>query len=125
MFEAQLINAKSSASVVVYSPWFSRQGDYMRATVEVINATTNCTLVTTLFSKDSEDPSNGAEVSAGQAISQTGPAAGLTTTEWRPSTGTGINELVRYRFTVTQTGVASEWILFRGLPPVWFDAVQA
>ena len=124
MFEAQLLIAKSGSDVLIYSGWSSRQGDYMRATVEVVGiSSANCTLQTTLYSKDSEETTDGAVVDAAVVITQT--ATGRSTEEWGPSTGTGLNELVRYRFKVTQSGGALEWVLFRVLPPVWFDAVKA
>jgi len=33
-----------------------------------------------------------------------------------------MNELVRYGFEVS--GTAGDWVLFRMLPPVWFDSVK-
>lgn len=123
MFEAQLLIAKAGSDVLIYSPWFPRQGDYLRATVEVLGiSSANCTLQTTVYSKNSEDTSDGVVVNAGTVITQT--ATGRTTEEWNPATGTGLKQLVRYRYKVSQSGSALEWVLYRVLVPVWFDAVK-
>lgn len=121
MFDAQTI----FGGTTVYSPWFPRGGDYLRATVEAIKLTA-AGLEVRVFTKKQEDTTSGADVdsSASGKIATTGTTAGqIITHEWGPDTGNGINELVRYEFKNTASS-SSDWILFRMLPPVWFDAVE-
>jgi hypothetical protein len=70
-----------------------------------------------VFTKNTEDTGDGSVVSpsTGSLASLTG--VGQTSATWGPST---LKELVRYRYTVKST---SEWLVFRMLPPVWFDSV--
>lgn len=121
MFQAQFL-AVGSSSVVIYSPWFPRQGDYLRATAEIVAISgTNANLEIEVFTKKSEDTTNGIDADTGTSISANG--AGRGTAEWGPAGSNGISELVRYRFTAS--GNPGSWVLFRMLPPVWFDAVKS
>lgn len=126
MFEAQLLIGGDTGEDVrsVYSPWFARGGDYMIATVEVVQISADITLETTVFTKNSEDTTDGAVVDAAIVIAQT--AVGRMDDQWNATTGTGLKELVRYRFTTTTGLEASslQWVLFRVLPPVWFNATR-
>ena len=121
MFEAQLLIQGST----VFSPWFPRGGDNVTATLEVVEIS-SATLKVELFTKNSEDAGNGSNAdSAGTPISISATATGRTSATWsQPTTSTvSIKEMVRYKFTVTGTG--TNWVLFRMLPPVWFDSVEA
>ena len=77
-----------------------------------------------VFTKNQEDVGDGSNAdSGGSPTNITASAVGRTTTEWY-STGTvGLKEMVRYRFTITGTDV-SDWVLFRMLSPIWFNAVK-
>jgi len=122
MFDAQLLfpGASPGTGIKVYSPWFPRQGDSLRATAELVHVN-GATLKVTVFSKNTEDTGDGTNADAGTTI--TLAAAGRTTAEWTSGTAT-LKELVRYRFEVTGT-LVSDWVLFRMLAPVWFDSVRA
>lgn len=92
----------------------------MLITPEVV-AINGATLTIDLFTKNTEDAGDGTNADAGTSISVGG--TGRITVEW--TSGTAIlEELVRYRFTVTGSNV-SDWVLFRILPPVWFDSVRS
>lgn len=105
-----------------FSPWFERQGDYVRATVDIVALGAEGSLVVSLITKNRKDTGNGIEVDAEAVLSASVP--GRSGREWGPSTGYGLMELVRYKFS---TGEQRDdaWILFRMLFPVWFDAVNA
>jgi len=99
----------------VYSPWFPRQGDNARFTLEVV-AVSSATLKVEVFTKNSEDAGDGTIVS--------GVSATSTTVERKVFEAEGgLEELVRYKFTVTDA--VTKWVLFRMLRPVWFDSVEA
>lgn len=87
MFESQILIAGDSDgdSQMVYSPWFPRQGDYLLATVEVVQLTSAVTLETKVFTKNSEDTGDGTDVDAGTSISQS--ASGRADEEWGPQSG--------------------------------------
>jgi hypothetical protein len=108
----------------VYSDWFPRCGDYLIATLELIRAN-SAKIDVAVLTKNYEDTGPGTIVSAGITIVLSSP--GRAYNEWSPSTGIGLKELVRYRFTCTvQSGFgATSSALFRMLSPVWFDAVTA
>ena len=54
MFEAQLL-LKGSSGTAVHSPWFPRQGDSVRCTLDVVSIGGAGTVTVTLFTKKSED----------------------------------------------------------------------
>jgi len=116
MFNAQLLFGSSTTSLKVYSPWFPRQGDYLRATAEVValSATSGVTLVVKVFTKNKEDTGDGTAVTG---------SISLSAAERGDQEFTSLKELVRYEFDAQCS--ASNWLLFRMLAPVWFDAVKA
>ena len=125
MFESQVIHSGNT----VFSPWFPRGGDYLIASADVSDSSSSSpTLTIQVFTKNREDTGDGTDASAttGTKIDYTSGATGIQHDEWPGGTGAsdGIKELVRYKFSVTG-GTASDWFLFRMLPPVWFDAVKA
>jgi len=111
MFQAQLLNGATNGAV--YSPWFERQGDYLRATVEVVAMAGSTGVTVTVLTKNKEDTGDGTAVSGSIAQS----SAGRGTTEF-----TTLKELVRFKFDPGTT--STSWVLFRMLPAVWFDAVK-
>lgn len=113
MFEAQLLIA-SSEPTMVYSPWFPRQGDNAIFTLDLVDATG--TILVEVFSKNTEDTGDGGSALTPNSGSKSSP--GRTSFELSGN----LKELVRYRFTVSGSG---NWVLFRMLPPVWFDTVDA
>ena len=116
MFDAQVIISDGTA-VKLFSPWFPRGGDYVRVLVDVttILDTGGGTpqLDIDLFHKNADDEGDG--IANGSAITMN--AAGRNTIkEW-----TAIKELVRFRFTFDTSGSLA-WVIFRMLPPSWFDS---
>ena len=110
------------AGTVVYSPWFPRQADMLRVTAECV-AVNNTSLEIELYTKNQEDTGDGEPVD--DTVSITLSAAGRSTAEWKTVGGKeGVQQLLRFRYTVG-TDPTNEWILFRLLPAVWFDAVKA
>ena len=122
MFEGQLLIKSSTA---VYSPWMPRQGDYIRATVDLIaRKGTTGSLKVQLFTKNHEDPGNGTDVDSTTPTEISAGSVGQSSATWTPTTGIGLEELVRYRFETDSLGT-DEWVVFRMLAPVWWDAVEA
>ncbi len=111
MFQAQYLFSGAS----VFSPWMPRQGDDLRVTAELVDKAT-ANLEVRVFHKNREDTTNGTDADASTTITLS--SVGRADAEW-----TGLEELVRYKFTSTGT-TASHYVLFRILSPVWFDAVQ-
>lgn len=120
MFEAQILNK----GCTIFSPWFPRQSDSARFTLEVV-AVSGATITVSVFTKNSEDGGDGTDSdSAGSPTRITGSSVGRTTTEWLSRGTISLHDLVRYKFVVTGTN-NYDWVLFRMLPPVWFDSVQS
>lgn len=117
MFEAQLLISKSS-NYDVYSPWFPRGGDNITATVDVIEVE-GATITIRVFTKAAED--NGPGVDADNTKTLARSTTGRDDETWPGD----CKDLVRYKFTISGGGEAGKWILFRMLPPIWFDDVEA
>ncbi len=111
MFVAQLLIEKS-ATYSIFSPWFPRQGDNMIVTADVAELDGG-SFTLQVFTKDSETPGDGTQVGSDKTVNAAGQAS---------ETITGLNELVRYKYNVDNTQ-SGDWILFRMLPPVWYDTV--
>jgi hypothetical protein len=113
-----------ATGIKVYSPWFPRQADSIRVTLEVVQIN-GATIVVELFTKKSEDSGDGTIAdSAGAPTKITANVIGRTTTEWLAAGTITLSEMIRYRFNVTGASV-SDWVLFRMLAPVWFNSVKA
>ena len=119
MFEAQLLIAKDTVSYEVFSPWFPRQGDDAKFTVETIDSDGGPVLTVSAYTKSSETVGNGTTAAGGPTMTASGTAGANIDADWVGN----LNELVRYHFEIS--GDAGDWILFRMLPPVWFDSVSA
>ena len=115
MFQAQYL----PAGTVILSPWFPRGADYMVATVEVAACDATSTVLTVkVLTKEKDAFGDGTPLTT-PSFTQTN--AGRTSVTFGGSTSAaGMKDLVRYSFEVT-TGV---WVLFRMLPPSWFDAIK-
>jgi hypothetical protein len=116
MFEGQLLFKGTS----VYSPWFPRRGDILRATGELIKATTNGTLEIHVFTKNSEETTNGDDANVSTHIDFTAGDVAKSAT-WGPGE---LEEMVRYKF-IASGSADTDWVVFRMLPPSWSDAVSA
>ena len=104
----------------VFSPWFARQADLLRVTAECV-AVNGATLTVKLYTKDGETPGDGAAVDAAVSIALS--SVSRSTAEWKTAASQpGVLQLLRFQYTVTGS-TNNDWILFRLLPPVWFDAV--
>jgi hypothetical protein len=122
VFQAQLLIGATSGTI--YSPWFERRGDWLRATVEVITVVGSTGITVTVLTKDKDEVGDGTAITAASSdMAQT--TAGRKTAEYgNASSGNanGIKQLVRYKYNPGTNN--SEWVLFRMLPPVWFDATK-
>lgn len=128
MFDSQLLMGGS----VIFSPWFPRGADSARMTLDVTAISTGGSpqITVEVFTKNSEDAGDGENSSAvtGDNIIRT--LVGRTTHEWdsevlikvMPIANLGLRELVRYKYTIAD--IDSDWVLFRMLDPVWYDAVR-
>ena len=117
MFQAQLLIC-TNPSQPVYSPWFPRQGDNLRATVELVANAASANITVTVLTKAQDSTSNGSPI--GSTFGSSGGTLNRYTAEFTPTDG--INELVRYKFDPGTT--SSGWVLFRMLAPVWFDSIK-
>jgi len=116
MFHGQLLIQSTTR---VFSPWFPRQGDDFKPTVEVIDIKrTAGDFKVHVFTKSSETTGNGTNADATLSLSL--QAAGTDSAIWQGK----VNELVRYQFDLSTMG-SGDWVLFRMLDPVWYDAVKA
>lgn len=108
----------------MYSAWFPRRRDYLIATAELI-AASSAKVDVYVFTKNFKDSGNGTNVNVSTSITLTSP--GRAYNEWRPDTGSGLKELVRYKFVCTVQNPAgpNPSALFRMLSSVWFDAARA
>jgi hypothetical protein len=137
MFDAQTINLQGTGSAnpstVVYSPWFSRGGDYGLFTVEGLKfsntADDHLKLKVDMVHKPVSEPGNGDDI-ANSTFSVAGNAATTRVTmdmSTAVSGFTGFKELVRYKFTLTTTDSPATtvglWAIFRMFAPVWYDKV--
>lgn len=103
----------------VFSPWMDRRADRVRATLDVIAIGPQITV--DLFTKNTRGAGNGNIVDSGTSI--VASTTGRTTQSWGPTTGIGLRELVRYRFTIGPTAGQRTNVVFRMLPPVWYSSV--
>ena len=120
MFDGQILIGGSSGPTL-YSPWFSRRGDYLIATLQVISKSTNGSLDTIkvqVATKKREATGSG-NIVAGDITIEGNNATLTESATWGPSV---LEELVRFKFTVNSE---SEWWIFRMLDSVWYDAVGA
>lgn len=109
-------------SMEVYSPWFPRQADMLRVTAECV-AVLGATVTIDLYTKNSEDTGNGNPVDENVSIVLS--TQGLQTAEWKTVVSQeGVQQLLRFKYKVTGAD-DYEWVLFRLLPAVWFDALNA
>ena len=116
MFEAQYLMTKASAGLTIYSPWFPRQADNVRFNID-LDDVNGATLDIVLFHKNREDTGDGS--TTGTSISALN-TLGRTVAEFK-----GLKEMVRYKFVVkADSNGTLGWILFRMLPPIWFDSVS-
>jgi hypothetical protein len=106
----------------VLSPWIDRRSDNLRSVIDVIALSSAQEMVVGLYTKDLTDPGDGIAVDSNTRLEIT--SSGLRLQEWGSTTGVGLKELVRYRFA-TAGGTDSTFIVFRMLPPVWFDTIQS
>jgi hypothetical protein len=105
--------------VTVYSPWFPRQADMLRVVAECV-AQNGATLTISLYTKSEEQTGDGLPVDENTTIVLASPVRNLA--EWKTvASQEGVRQLLRFRYVVTGSN-NNDWILFRLLPAVWFDA---
>jgi hypothetical protein len=109
----------------VFSPWFPRRADMLRVVAECI-ALSDCAITIRLYTKDAETAGDGDPVDAAVALTMNSVGRS-SVAEWTTSIGEpGVLQLLRFQYEVTgDNGDPNEWILFRLLPAVWFDAIKA
>jgi len=96
----------------VFTPWLPRQADNAIMTWELVQQIGGTELAVKLFSKNREDPGEGAEVGP-SSWDDDGVHTGI-----RYSTFTGLREMVRFKVTASNDSGAC---IFRLLSPTWFD----
>lgn len=132
MFDAQILIATGS-TYSVFSPWSPRGGDYLNATLNIAARAGSPTLKVYVWTKNSEDAGDGEDAGLTDgAVYINGTDVGTFTAQWRSGAATGsaatanaaLEELVRYKFEISG-GSAGDWLAFRMMTPIWWDAVQA
>ena len=110
-----VIAPSGGAPAILYTPWFPRGGNGLRASVQYLNksgalSTFSCTVLT----KNNED-SDASESTLGSSFSISSSTLGEVTTS---STFTGCKELVRYSISVMASS-GTEWVHFEINSPIW------
>jgi hypothetical protein len=120
MFESQYLHSPKGEgeSLEVYSPWFGRGGDHARFTVDIVQVIA-ATLQIEVLTKNSETAGDG-----GTTLVLSSLFTSFGQYEIDPTVANSTLELVRYKFKVVSTGTEVGSVLFRMLPPVWFDSVK-
>jgi hypothetical protein len=114
VFEAQLLYGAAGRGLQIYSPWFPRRGDNAMFTIDFVGGA--ATIAVEVFSKDVADAGDGTQVTGSfTASSSTSPPQ-------KSGSFSGLKDLVRYRYTVTDA--STKFALFRMLAPVWWDTVK-
>lgn len=122
MFDAQLL-LSTGTNYSVYGPWMSRGGDNVTYGIDMVKQTMSAgSFDIQLVTKAAEDAGDGTPI--------TSPASTIvyeydeTLVRLLLEVSGGMKELVRYKFTFTGVTTADQWVLFRMLPPSWFDSVD-
>ncbi|MEZ4495177.1 MAG: hypothetical protein R3C29_17915 [Dehalococcoidia bacterium] len=118
MFQAQMLHANGTATeTAVYSPWFPRGGDNIIFAADLVaQSSGNGKIDIDLLTKNSEDTGDGTAVTS-STLSLTDPGVGSLLVR-----GT-LEELVRFRFTLSTDADSTDWVIFRVLQPSWFNDV--
>ena len=122
MYDAQVIYAKEPVITAMYSEWFLREGANAWFTLEIVDKSPgSSTFYLVAYTKSTELEGDGIAI-PNLAITATSP--GIYSKLWYASAG--FSELVRYGFGLqANTSGATEWAIFRVLPPSWFDSLKA
>ncbi|MHC4898444.1 MAG: hypothetical protein ACYTGW_15185 [Planctomycetota bacterium] len=120
----------------LFTPWFAREADNAIFTYESITIAGDATLTVTVYTKNSEDTSEGALAATGTVTTTTsGSFTKLKVID-------GLEELVRFKITVTGNPISGElltpgscvpdtsfnvdplfvsYVVYRFLQPTWFN----
>ncbi len=117
MFQGQYLWTNEANGESFYSPWMPRQADNVTMTLDLMQAM-GAKLKVELITKSLETAGDGTTV--GATISLQGTPNEYT------ATASGVNELVRYKFTVdADVDETIGGVLFRMLDLLWYDTVKA
>lgn len=116
-YPAQTLEVESQ----IFSPWFPRQGDNLRATADILELGSNTVVSVRLFTKKHDSSGDGKNVDP--TVVLRGNSTGRFVAEWGPWTIRGLQSLVRYQMTVETTG-GRQPATFRILHPIWFDSIR-
>jgi hypothetical protein len=130
------IGEKLLAGSDLFTPWFAREADNAIFTYESITIAGDATLTVTVYTKNSEDTSEGALAATGTVTTTTsGSFTKLKVID-------GLEELVRFKITVTGNPISGElltpgscvpdtsfnvdplfvsYVVYRFLQPTWFN----
>lgn len=105
------IIAFDTASNVYYTPWFPRGADNAVFALELIKNTL-ASFAVNVRTKNREDEGSAPGSSAGTFTQLSGNFLQVNCT--------GLKELVRFEIT-TRGGAAGDGVIYRFLPPTWYD----
>jgi hypothetical protein len=120
MIPAQYIHSSGRGAISFYSDWQPREAFHLKYTVELADHYQNFDFKIEVYHKNSEDPGDGSLVS--------GSHVDFDQTDTKPTRKIGsaddLEELVRFKYTLTDQDGSPAWVFFRQLAPVWFNDVK-
>lgn len=103
------------------TPWMMRVADNAVMTFEIIDKSGGSETVTVkLLEKDLEDTGNGTENTTGTNWNPNNSNVGFHTRKY-----TGLKEQIRFEIEVGAVGENAFGVLYRILPPTWFNTATA
>jgi hypothetical protein len=112
------IVALNTSAQTYYTPWFERQADNANFSMElVVNSIPSSPgpFTVTVWTKNREDEGSSPGTAVGTFSSIDGGALGMF-----EASCVGLKQLVRFQITF-RAGAASHGVVYRFLPPTWFD----
>jgi hypothetical protein len=112
--------AADGETVVVWSPWMPRGADNARFTFEIVYEINAYTFTFDVYQKNSDELVNDGSVAVANASFS---SVSVGATVFWSATGTGLEELIRYKITLTGgagSGIPSG-VCYRIHPPTWYN----
>lgn len=105
-----IIGQTLASTATVYSPWFDRLGNSGTFYLDIIAAYSGVKLDVDIQHKKRSEADSSATTAA--SFTQ------ITTAGLKLKDASGLKELVRFKFIVTDGGT-KRWVHFQVMPPIW------
>jgi hypothetical protein len=130
MFDAQYLIAPTIAMgnvFAVLSPWMSRGGDNAKFSFEVIadTLTTGTLFKIELYTKEGEDAGDGIAATASKTFTAGTDVPGIFDFDSVATDASAMKEMVRYRFSISDSASIGEFVMFTMHAPSWFDSTTS